>query len=122
MQITLMRAERAAVGAFVGVRFRPCKRLATRNEGHGVGQTCGVLLSTTAESFLVYTLFHFIRESIPAFRMARTRTAHVRHGMQQVLPLEFMGPVSTLVWSASGWNHSAYDALATTPRASSRRR
>lgn len=81
-----------------------------------------VFMSIAAESFLVYALFHFICESIPAFQTARTRTASVRQGSRQVLPLEFMGPVSTLVWSASGWNHYAYDVLAMTPRASARRR
>lgn len=81
-----------------------------------------VFMSIAAESFLVYALFHFICESIPALRATRARMAPIKHGAQQVLPLEFMGPVSTLVWSASGWNHYVYDALAMTPRASARRR
>ena len=81
-----------------------------------------ILLGIAAESFLIYALFHFIRESSSAVGPVRTRSAPVRHDTLRVMPLEFMGPVSTLVWSASGWNHYAYDALATTPRASARRR
>jgi hypothetical protein len=80
-----------------------------------------VFMSVAAESFVIYGLFHCIRESIPVLRSARTR-GPVRLGARQVLPLDFMGPVSTLVWNASGWNHYFYDALAKTPRASARRR
>jgi hypothetical protein len=81
-----------------------------------------VFMSIAAESFLVYALFHFIRESIPVLRTARTRTTPAGHGARPVLPLEFIGPVSSLVWSASGWNNYVHEGLAMTQRASARRR
>jgi hypothetical protein len=79
-----------------------------------------ILLGITAESVLVYALLRLICKSMPAFGAAHDRRVPVKRGLPQVLPLEFVGPASTLVWSASRWNHYAYDALAMTPRASAR--